>query len=105
MTQTKIGLTTKLGATEGVYLNNLGVFKIQETQMGRLFAKKLNETTGKFEGAPGVVNKIQPQTKMTLEAAKHYGKLYGMCMVCGRTLTDEESVTKGIGPVCEEKFG
>lgn len=103
-TQTKIGLTTKLGATEGIYLNNLGVFKIQETQAGYLFAKKLNETTGKFEGAPGAVNKIQPQTKMSLEAAKHYGKLYGMCMVCGRILTDETSISLGIGPICLEKF-
>lgn len=104
MTQTKIQLQTKLGATEGIYLNNLGVFKIQETQKGYLFAKKLNKETGKFEGAPGAVNKIRPETKMTLEAAKEFGHLYGMCIVCSRTLTDETSIAAGIGPVCAEKF-
>lgn len=33
-----------------------------------------------------------------------YGLRLGRCGVCGRTLTDEDSRSRGIGPVCEGKF-
>jgi len=93
-------LMNKLGATEGIYLNQQGIFKLYRTQSGYLFAKHLQKD-GTWVGFPGAANKLRPETKMTLEQAKHYGKMYGMCIVCGRTLTDEESIAKGIGPVCE----
>lgn len=34
-----------------------------------------------------------------------YGKELGVCGVCGRTLTDEDSRARGIGPVCAERLG
>lgn len=34
-----------------------------------------------------------------------YGKKFGVCCACNRTLTDPKSVEKGIGPVCEKTFG
>lgn len=34
-----------------------------------------------------------------------YGRAIGACGVCGRTLTDEESRERGIGPVCAERMG
>lgn len=37
-------------------------------------------------------------------AAAAYGKLTGTCGVCGRKLEDEESVARGIGPICMGKF-
>jgi len=40
-----------------------------------------------------------------LNAAIAYGKRYGKCSVCGRTLTDEDSVGRGIGPVCAQNYG
>ena len=39
-----------------------------------------------------------------LAAAMKYGKLSGRCCSCGRDLTDPESIERGIGPVCAEKF-
>lgn len=39
------------------------------------------------------------------EAAVSYGRLTGGCSVCGRTLENKESVERGIGPICAEKFG
>lgn len=30
-------------------------------------------------------------------------KLYGVCCRCGRTLTDENSISEGIGPICATK--
>lgn len=38
-------------------------------------------------------------------AAKAYGLRTGSCSCCGRTLTDPESIERGIGPICETKFG
>lgn len=34
-----------------------------------------------------------------------FGKATGVCCICGRTLTNEESVNRGIGPICAEKHG
>lgn len=38
-----------------------------------------------------------------LAASKAYGKELGRCGVCGRTLTDPESIAAGIGPICAAK--
>lgn len=37
-------------------------------------------------------------------ASVAYGRQIGSCGVCGRTLTDPDSIQKGIGPVCAAKF-
>jgi uncharacterized protein DUF6011 len=40
-----------------------------------------------------------------LAAAQLYGRLIGECGICGRTLTDPDSIALGIGPICAEKLG
>lgn len=37
--------------------------------------------------------------------AAMYGKRTGTCGICSKKLTDPASVKKGIGPVCEKRFG
>ena len=37
------------------------------------------------------------------EALRRYGRELGVCGVCGRELTDDESRAKGIGPTCEAR--
>lgn len=37
-------------------------------------------------------------------AAVLHGKASGRCAVCSRDLTDPESIARGIGPICAEKF-
>lgn len=39
-------------------------------------------------------------SKLTVEQAGKLGKKYGICIKCGKTLTDPVSVDQGIGPVC-----
>jgi hypothetical protein len=39
------------------------------------------------------------------QAAIAYGKRFGSCAVCARELTDGDSIDRGIGPVCAEKYG
>lgn len=38
-------------------------------------------------------------------AAVAYGRRTGECSCCGRELTNGESIERGIGPVCADKFG
>lgn len=40
-----------------------------------------------------------------LAAAVAYGRETGQCACCGRELTDPESIERGIGPICAEKYG
>lgn len=39
------------------------------------------------------------------QAAIAYGKHFGCCAVCGRELTDADSIARGIGPICSDKYG
>lgn len=39
------------------------------------------------------------------ESMERYGKAIGRCGHCGRNLTDNESIERGIGPVCAGKMG
>lgn len=39
------------------------------------------------------------------EAAIRYGKELGRCSICNRTLTNNDSIARGIGPVCAAERG
>jgi len=40
-----------------------------------------------------------------ISAAIRYGKVSGSCSCCGRELTVKESIERGIGPICADKYG
>jgi hypothetical protein len=64
-------------------------------------------TQWKFEMFHGGMQRLRTSDnvrKMTLEEAVQFGKLYGVCCRCGRTLTDENSIAAGIGPICAGAF-
>jgi hypothetical protein len=44
-------------------------------------------------------------SKNPAEASMRYGRELGKCGICGRTLTDEQSRARGIGPICAAKEG
>ena len=39
------------------------------------------------------------------QAAIAYGKKFGACSICGRALTDADSIARGIGPICADNYG
>jgi hypothetical protein len=43
-------------------------------------------------------------TVLTLARAAEIGLKYGICCVCGRSLTEEKSLKTGIGPVCAKNL-
>jgi hypothetical protein len=91
--------------TEGMYRKDGTIFKVQRAVngSGNLYAKVLvvdGPGEGRFEYAPGAIRRLDVTDAMTREEAAEFGHLYGVCCVCGRTLTDERSIADGIGPVC-----
>lgn len=88
---------------QGMYRRDGRIFKVQRAVhgSGNLYAKELVD--GSFQYAAGEVRKLRPEHRMTLDEAKEYGALYGVCVVCARTLTDEKSIAAGIGPICARK--
>lgn len=107
---------TRKRASEGIYRKAGSIYKVQTAVhgSGKEYAKRLVETasidkkTGKpkwkFEYAPGFVYELREEHRLSLEQAKEFGALYGTCCVCGRTLTNEDSIEAGIGPICADKF-
>lgn len=90
---------------EGIHYLDGDVIKVQRSAAGRLYAKVLDRTTETF-GYAGQrpLRQLSEATVMTADQAAEFGKLYGVCAVCGRTLTNEESIERGIGPVCAGRF-
>lgn len=100
---------TKIEIEDGMYRLDDVIYKVQHAVhgSGRQYAKELvqyADGSWGFEFARGMVYKLRPEHKMTIEEAKEFGALYGTCCVCGRTLTDEKSIEAGIGPICASKF-
>jgi hypothetical protein len=81
---------------------------------GRLYAQRLVAGTktvgdlaipeGHFEYDGGAIRRINPAWRLSLEEAKTLGSLYGFCVRCGATLTDDVSIKAGIGPICAKRF-
>jgi hypothetical protein len=94
-------------AEVGFYHNAIGIFKVVENQgTGRRYAKKLEVFEGvpSWEFAQGAVTKLKANTKLSEETAARFGALYGTCICCMRLLDNEESIARGIGPVCFSKY-
>ena len=81
---------------------------------GALYVKVDGEYAGKVkEGkwfglrtAPqDTLSKLQQIANSPLDSAVAYGRKTGNCAMCGRSLTKHESVDRGIGPICAERFG
>ena len=72
------------------------------TYLGKVAGARL--FTG-FHVSPDVERDIVAVASDPLNAAIAYGKRYGKCSVCARTLTDADSIARGIGPVCAANYG
>lgn len=105
---------------DGMYKKGDVIYKVQRAVhgSGHQYAKKLcyfdpdghearQAGTGgswEFIYQQGAINTLMPDEKMSLEEAQEFGRIYGVCCRCGATLTDENSIEAGIGPVCATKF-
>lgn len=104
--------------TPGVYEVNGEIFNVKfNKSKTNLYAQRLVERPSierltesgdtvhiEFEYAPGVVRRLRPHHKMSLERARELTIRYGRCLACGRALKNAQSVERGIGPVCRRAF-
>src|SRR5690606_31772181 len=94
-----------LGGQDGDGVEVTKVYKVVTSPTsGRQYAKDLEGTSWVY--APGGVRalRLRGGQPLTLEVAQNLGQLYGVCVRCGRTLTDEGSIAAGIGPKCATMF-
>lgn len=54
-----------------------------------------------FNSKKSIMEKIAENPQ---EAMNRYGEEIGACGVCGRTLTNQDSRARGIGPICAAKY-
>src|SRR5215831_17219977 len=106
------------GIVPGMYrLANGDIFRVQASREDatRLYAKaltpidseRLTETDAvvrfEFRYAAGAIHQLTPADRMSVDEAAAFGLRYGVCCVCGKTLTEAKSVARGIGPKCAGK--
>jgi len=89
---------------EGCYMREEAVYKVQRSRTsGNLYAKVLRTDVLGWEYAPGAVRLLSLANRITMQQAQEFGARFGVCAICGRTLTDPESIDRGIGPVCANR--
>lgn len=94
---------------DGVYKHGETIYKVYHTVHGQnvQVAKRLvvTEADGKFtaefvyEGKKPLYS-LTPEMHLSEEEAAEFGKVYGFCINCARTLTKEESIHVGYGKIC-----
>lgn len=78
------------------------IYRTVRSGQGNLYAKIWDGTGWAY--AAGAIRHLRPEHRMTVERAKELSVRFGRCIRCGALLTAEESVERGIGPVCITKI-
>lgn len=93
---------------EGYYLQEDTVYKVVASKStGNLYAKALHSTehgSASWDYAPGAMKHLRAAHRLTLDQAREMGTRLGACVICGKALTDPDSVERGIGPVCAARI-
>jgi hypothetical protein len=84
---------------------NAGAVYVKHKATGDYLGKIVN---GRFLGTRDCTAEqtaeIVAVTADPAQSAIAYGKRFGVCSCCGRELTNGESIDRGIGPICFEKY-
>jgi hypothetical protein len=99
-------LANEKPADLGYYLVDETVYVVVESKTsGKHYAKRMSVVgaRGRWEYANGMVYRLAGAHRLTLDEARVLGRTLGCCVICGATLTDPESVERGIGPICETR--
>jgi hypothetical protein len=89
---------------EGMYSRDGDVYKVQRTRDGRfLYAKILDRETGKYDRAPGATKFLTAAHRMTVDEVTALSRDLERCCICSTKLTRQESIDRGIGPICAAK--
>jgi hypothetical protein len=88
---------------EGIYYYRDGVYKVIKSEYsGHWQARHLDPATGRFTYSPGMMGVLRAEHKMTSEDSIRFEELYGYptCTDCGRSLENDLSRQRRVGPKC-----
>lgn len=93
----------------GVYKHDNEIYRVVKVRGGsdNRYAQKLSVIEGRnpqWLSAHGYVWKLKVEELISPQVAAQMGRATGYCVICGRHLSDEESVAKGIGPICAQRY-
>jgi hypothetical protein len=71
---------------------------------GERIAETDREIFGRLEYAKGVIFRIAPEDRMSLEDARDWTQRFSQCIVCGARLELRESIERGMGSTCAGYF-
>lgn len=96
-------------ARPGYYLIDGQVVRVQANKLGtgtyaRVMVIDEFSRKGTWRYVSGLAAKLATAEPMTVEQAAALGHAHGVCMICGRELTEAGSVARGIGPVCARRL-
>jgi hypothetical protein len=98
------GLIISRAPDHGRNAGSLYVKTIESDQyQGKITAENKFYAVGSADAATGESLKLIAADPSA--AAMRYGQRTGSCGVCGRELTNSESIDRGIGPICADNMG
>lgn len=75
----------------------------------RTWSQDAKKLVGQQKPGEGYQGEFTDQLIEVLEMPKLYARIFsraiGVCSICGKTLTDDDSRNLGIGPECDKKYG
>ena len=102
----KLRLDTFVFSPAGENSNNAGAIYIKNKEDGLYLGKVMGgRLFTSRDCTTEAAERIVAVSSDPKQAAVAYGMKFGACSVCGRTLTDSDSVARGIGPICAENYG
>lgn len=97
------GVILSLAPAHGANAGHLYVTDEEDTYLGKITPDmKFKGTRSASETTEKALFAIAADP---MGAAVRYGNRTGRCACCGRGLTNDESITRGIGPICAERWG
>jgi Family of unknown function (DUF6011) len=96
--QVRAAKTETIVTGKGLYWTaTRDAIEVRESQSGRLYGMLIDDH-GHRTYKPGITAYITE--KMSATDIGSWGQRTARCLICSRTLTDPESITRGIGPIC-----
>lgn len=88
-----------------IYILEEKIYRLRMGKSGFAYAMEVSldrDISDKY--APGIAKKLRPEDVIEIGVLKSIGKETGICLVCGRKLTNPTSVENGIGPICADGY-
>jgi hypothetical protein len=98
-------IVRQIAVDVGAYKFDGQLYSVRKSrESGKLHAYHYESATNNWSYAGKVIYDLRPEQKLSLAEAMDYGVQTGVCIHCGRTLTDAKSVRYGLGTTCRKFY-